>query len=86
MRAWKHHLKAPYLHSQDVFRIGAGAGGAVFLDYDKMLQYLKQDSNEYEVAEIEVALDELRFDYGNDWMATILVDRFSSTGFQPIDW
>lgn len=82
MKAWKHHISE---HFEDggtpTSPNGAGAGGTIFLDYDKMICYLKEDGREWHVAELEVYEDELLFEFNCNWMATILCNRLSKIGF-----
>lgn len=82
--AWKHHIAE---HFEDglcpTHPNGAGAGGTVFIDYKKMIEYLKADGRRWYVAELQLDNDPLLFEFGNDWMATILVDKSSYAGFKP---
>ena len=85
MLAWKHHIaenfetgKSP-LHPN-----GAGKGATILLNYHKMLEYLLTTKRRWYICEIEVSPDELLFEFGNDYMATILVDRLSEKGFRPV--
>lgn len=82
-RAWKHHI-SEHFNDSDSDGNGAGAGGTIFLDYDKMLKYLKSDGRKWHVAELCLHDCPIRFDFANDHMATILIDWVSESGFSPI--
>lgn len=80
--AYKHHISEHFNGSDS--HNGAGAGGTIFLDYEKMLRYLKADGRKWHVAELCLRDCPIRFDFENDYMATILVDWASESGFYPI--
>lgn len=82
-KAWKHHV-SDHFTSADSDGNGAGAGGTIFLDYAKMLQYLKADGRKWHVAELCLRDCPILFDFANDYMATILIDWPSESGFHPI--
>lgn len=85
MKAWKHHIAEHFLNdSIPADKNGAGKGGTVFTDWDKMVEYLKKDGRNWYAAEINVEKDELLFEFGNGYMATILVNKSSLDGFVPL--
>ena len=86
MKAWKHHVAKHFINgSNPTHPNGAGKGGTIFLDWSEMVKYLKNDGRDWYVAEIEVEENELLFEFRNDYMATILVNRTSDEGFVPIE-
>ena len=48
------------------------------------MEYLKKDGREWYVAELEVDETELEFNFKQNYVATILVNRISKTGYKPI--
>lgn len=81
-KAWKHHI-SEHFKGTDIEN-GAGAGGTIFLDYDRMIEYLKKDGRAWHVAELDLLYTPIRFDFKNDYMATILTDWPSVSGFHPV--
>jgi|TARA_R110000751_G_scaffold15422_4_gene50027 hypothetical protein len=81
---WKHHISEHFKDGTLTTDGGAGVGGTVFMDYEKMVEYLKKDGREWYVAELEVDETELEFNFKQNYMATILVNRISKTGYKPI--
>ena len=83
MKAWKHHIAQHFEDGDLSTDGGAMKGSTIFTDYNKLLEYLKKDGRDWYVAEIEV--EEYEIDpYLCGYMATILVDRMSNTGFKKI--
>jgi hypothetical protein len=81
---WKHHISEHFKDGTLTTDGGAGVGGTVFIDYEKMMEYLKKDGREWYVAELEVDETELEFNFKQNYVATILVNRISKTGYKPI--
>jgi len=81
---WKHHISEHFENGNIPLSAGAGAGGTVFTNYNKMLEYLKRDGRDWHVTELEVDESEIDFNFKNNYMATILVDKFSKSGFKKI--
>jgi hypothetical protein len=81
---WKHHLSENFENGTPTHPNGAGAGGTVFTDYDKMIEYLKKDGRHWHIAEILLENEPLIFEFDNDWMATIPFNKLSNTGFKPL--
>ena len=79
-KAWKHHLSS----NNPEIGIGAAKGSTIFTDFDKMIDYLKKDGRDWHIAELELNNDVLKFEFGNDFMATILHDKISKYGFNPL--
>lgn len=87
MLVFKHHISKDFEENPSlVMNNGAGAGATVFTDYNKMLAYLKTDGRSWHVAPLEVEKGELHFNFGNDYMATILCDKSSKENFKPVLW
>lgn len=88
MTIWKHHIAKHFEEDQTLANDpenGPGYGATVFTNYEKMIDYLKRDGRQWFVCECEVNLCFLRFNFGNDWMATILCDMGSKEGFKPLN-
>lgn len=84
-KAWKHHKASNFISgSSQPHPNGAGAGGTIFLDYERMLEYFGSDVAQWWVCELELQNDPIRFDFGNTPMVTILVNKPSKEGFKPI--
>lgn len=85
-KSWKHHISEHFeendLHLKEN---GAGAGGTIFTDYHKMIDYLKADGRKWHVAELILIQTPIVFEFGNDFMATILIDWVSIEGFKPLN-
>lgn len=79
-KAWKHHLTKQVKEWYE----GAGKGATIFLDYDFMVKYLKEDGREWSVAELELKDTPIRYDFLSKGMVTILCDAASGP-FIPID-
>ena len=84
-KAWKHHISSDFGNTSTSDKNGAGKGGTIFLDYDKMLDYLKADGRKWHVAELYLESHPIRYDFGNNYMATILEDCESDVGFASLD-
>jgi len=86
MNAWKHHLSADFEQNPILLAKSTGpdAGATVFLDYGKMVRYLKENGRSWHVCEFECELDELELIYTNDWIARITVEKISPKGFHPL--
>lgn len=84
-KAWKHHVAE---HFEDgsipAYPNGAGKGGTIFIDYNKMVDYLKATGKRWYVAELDLKNDLLNFKYCVDYMAEILYDKDSDIGFVPL--
>lgn len=84
-KAWKNHVSSNFVIGRAKLDAGAGKGGTIFLDYDKMVQYLLEDGRQWHVAELNLCDELLYYEFGNDWMATVLRDIPSKSGFKPVD-
>lgn len=83
--AYKHHIAEHFENGSCVTHpSGAGAGATIFLDYKKMVDYLKKDGRSWYVAELQLNKEFLIFEYDNDYMATIQKDCISKKGFKPL--
>jgi hypothetical protein len=82
--AWKHHISEHFENgSCSTHPNGAGKGTTIFTDFNKMIDYLKNDGRRWHVAELKLQNEPLIFEFGNDYMATIQNDCFSEQGFKP---
>jgi hypothetical protein len=84
-KIWKHHTAEHFENgtlTQD--NATAAAGSTVFTDYDAMIKYLKRTRQRWYIAELEVDESEIRL-YKNGPMATILVDKPTTTDFKYIE-
>jgi hypothetical protein len=48
-----------------------------------MINYLKEDGRKWHIAELNLKDEPLIFEFGNDWMATVIRDILSEQGFKP---
>jgi hypothetical protein len=83
-KAWKHHIASDFQNGMPTSG-GAGKGGTIFLDYYKMLDYLKKDGRDWYIAELDLKDNLVKYEYGNDYMVTTLVNIISKKGFKPIN-
>jgi hypothetical protein len=83
--AWKHHIAKDFEKGLAPIEGGAGKGGTIFFDYDKMVEYLKDDGREWYVAKLELDHDPVKFNFGCDYMGTILINKLSKEGFKPVN-
>ena len=82
--AWKHHIAEHFENgSCPTHPNGAGKGGTIFIDYQEMIKYLKEDGRYWYVAELMLENEPLIFEFGNDYMATIQRNCRSEHGFSP---
>ena len=82
--AWKHHVSKHFEDgSMPLSPNGAGKGATIFTDYEKMINYLKEDGRKWHIAELNLKDEPLIFEFGNDWMATVSRDILSEQGFKP---
>lgn len=84
MKAYKHHISDNFINGNTPICSGPAKGSTIFLNYDKMLDYLREDGREWHVCEIEVEKQEYVLNFGNDWMATILVDKPAIKHFKKL--
>jgi len=83
-QAWKHHISEYFVKDNyKKYPSGAGKGGTIFTDYDKMLDYLNKDGRRWHIAELNLQNEPLLFEFGNSYMATIQRDFLSEKGFEP---
>lgn len=82
MKAWKHHIAEHFIENPSLIKNnGAGKDATIFLDYQKMVEYLNKTDTAWYIAEIEVEESEItRLKHG---MATIHCVKISKTGFKP---
>lgn len=83
-KAWKHHVSSDFTDEATNCDNGAGKGGTIFLDYDKMIEYLNSDGRKWHVAELNLKSCPIRYDFGNKYMATIMQDWLCENGFVPL--
>ncbi len=83
-KIWKHHT-AEHFENGTLTQNNAlaAAGSTVFVDYDAMIEYLKRTRQRWYIAELEVDEAEIRH-YKNGYMATILVDKPTTSDFKYI--
>lgn len=84
-KVWKHHIAE---HFEDgtltTDNASAVAGSTVFTDYDSMTSYLERTGQRWYAAELEVDETEIE-PYMNGYMATMLVDKPTTTKFQLVN-
>ena len=84
MKAYKHHISENFTNGKTEIFSGPAKGSTIFLDYDKMVEYLREDGREWHVCEIVVEKQEYILNFGNDYMATILVDKHATKPFEKL--
>lgn len=84
-KIWKHHT-AEHFEDGTLTRdnASAGTGSTVFTDYDSMIDYLQRTRRRWYIAELEVDETEIQ-QYKNGYMATMLVDKPTTTNFKYIE-
>lgn len=82
--AWKHHISDHFEANLISHDNGAGIGATIFINYDKMIEYLEEDGRKWHIAELSLSDEYLSFDYGNNYMATINKNIPSLNGFKPL--
>lgn len=81
--AWKHHIAENFENGSCSTHLnGAGEGATIFLDYDKMIEYLKKDGRKWYVAELKLKDEPLLFNFDNEYMATTQRSCSSESGFK----
>lgn len=86
--AWKHHISEDFEKDPSLLGKGNGpdAGATVFLDFDKMVEYLNKTGRRWHVCEFVCTKNDLEFIYpDNNWMARIKVSKPSLNGFHPLE-
>ena len=84
--AWKHHIADDFENGNIPTKPnGAAKGGTIFVDYKKMLEYLKSDGRRWYVAELKLENEPLIFNFNNKYMATIQRNCLSEDGFKPFE-
>ena len=81
--SWKHHISKDF-ENRISTQGGAGKGGTIFTDYEKMIKYLKKDGRKWHIAELKLKDEPLIFEFGNSYMTTIQRDFSSKEGFKPL--
>ena len=83
MIVWKNHISEDFKKNPSLLiNNGVGIGGTIFLDYNKMVDYLIKNGRRWHVAEID--MEEHEFKNINNFMAISLVSRYSKSGFKPL--
>lgn len=83
--AWKHHISEHFENSKcETIPNGAGKGGTIFIDYEKMINYLKEDGRNWHIAELNLFNEPLIFKFKNKWMANITKNIHSEKGFKKL--
>lgn len=83
--AWKHHIAEHFVNGIiPTHPNGAGKGGTIFIDYEKMVKYLKEDGRDWYIAELNLENEPLLLEFNNDYMATIQRNCQSELGFKPL--
>jgi hypothetical protein len=80
--AWKHHISEHFENYEEFG--GAGKGGTIFIDYNKMLNYLKEDGRNWHIAELNLYNEPLIFKFKDKWMANVTRDIHSDKGFKKL--
>ena len=84
-KAWKHHVSKDFKNKKLLQCVnGAKKGATVFLDYHKMIDYLKADGRKWHAAELNLFSTKIEFNFKNKHMATILEDCISVKGFKAL--
>jgi len=81
--AWKHHIAEHFENGVCLTHPnGAGKGATIFTNYQKMIDYLKQDGRRWYTIKLKFKNEPLLFEFGNDYMATIQRDIISPDRFK----
>ena len=80
--AWKHHISEDF--NDNNISNGAGKGGTIFIDYEKMLNYLKEDGRNWHIAELNLYNEPLIFKFKDKWMANVTRNILSNKGFKKL--
>jgi hypothetical protein len=87
MKAWKHHISE---HFEPIGFIpchpnGGGKGGTIFLNYQTMIEYLKNTEMDWHVAELNVTESQITRHPNNKYLATLNESVGSDFGFYPLN-
>jgi len=84
MIVYKHHVSKHF--KKGISRNnGVGEGGTVFLDFNKMKDYLRADGRKWSIAILNMNKEDLHFNMGNEYMATSKISKSCKKGFEPIE-
>ena len=84
-KIWKHHIAKHFEDGTLTTNFtSAAAGSTVFTDYDLMMDFLQRTGERWYIAELEVDESEIHH-YKNGYMATMLVDKPTTTDFKYIE-
>ena len=72
MKVYKHHLSENILSGKTPIDGGIGRNATVFMDFDYMKMYLKKDGRKWYYCEADIDINNLRFNFKNNYMATII--------------
>lgn len=87
IKVWKHHIAESFERNPSLVEgNGAGKGGTVFTDYEKMKEWIsRNDSRKFYAAPIMVELEDLDFNFPEPYMATMKKYVASCDNFKPLD-
>ncbi len=86
MIAYKHHIAKHFIERPDLIKNnGAGVGATIFLNFEDMLKCLSHDHRDWYYCTIEVDEADLNFNFGCDYMATLLVSKRAIDNYKPIE-
>jgi len=71
MIIYKHHLSEHFESGKIPINGGIGRNATVFTDFDFMKMYLKKDGRDWHYCEADIDINDLLFNFKNNYMATI---------------
>lgn len=77
----EHFIETPNLASNN----GAGYGATIFLDYDKMIEYLKEDGRTWHICELDLCDNYVDYIFDNTYMVKLLESMSSKLEYFPLN-
>lgn len=82
-RAWKHHRVEDFDRNPLKYA-NASKGGTIFLDYDKMIQYLKMLGGHWYICELILQDELVCLNHNQSWMVDVTRSIPYERGFESI--
>ena len=85
MRVYKHHISSHFEEDPTLLHNnGAGRGGTVFLNFQKMLERLSKSQQDWHYCELDVEEYEIQRNNQDPDLATILVNKKADGSFKSL--